>query len=61
MLIIITIIIAVVIVVIITPRAPSLYILPTLGPKAHKHDLLWAIWSPRVSPHTPVKEPYHSL
>ena len=30
------------------PRAPSIWIMPTLGPKVYKHDLLWAIWSPRV-------------
>ena len=29
------------------PRAPSTKTLPTLGPKIHKYDLLWAIWSPR--------------
>ena len=28
-------------------RAPSIGIVPTLGPKVHKYDLLWAIGSPR--------------
>ena len=30
------------------PRAPSIKIIPTLGPGVYKYDLLWAIWSPRV-------------
>ena len=30
------------------PRAPSMSTLPTLGPKVHKYDVLWAVWSPRV-------------
>ena len=32
----------------IFPRAPSIYILPTFGPKVYRYDLLWAIWSPRA-------------
>ena len=28
-------------------KAPSTQLVPTLGPKVHKYDLLWAIWSPR--------------
>ena len=31
------------------PRAPSMQMVPTLGPKVYKWDLLWAIWSPRVT------------
>ena len=31
--------------------AASMYIIPTLGPKVHNHDLLWAIWSPRADRH----------
>ena len=29
------------------PRVPSMQIIPTLGPKVYKYDLLWAVWSPR--------------
>ena len=29
------------------PGAPCLLIIPTLGPKVYRHDLHWAIWSPR--------------
>ena len=29
------------------PGAASIEIIPTLGPKVCKYDLLWAIWSPR--------------
>ena len=31
------------------PKAPSIQLIPTLGPKVYKYDLFWAIWSPRVS------------
>ena len=29
--------------------AASIYIIPTLGPKVCRYDLLWAIWSPNKS------------
>ena len=29
----------------INPRAPSIPILPSVGPEVYKHDLRWAIWS----------------
>ena len=31
---------------------PSLYILPALGPRVSKQDLVWAIWSLRVGEHS---------
>ena len=34
--------------VVIVPRDPSIQIIPTLGPKACKYYLHWAIWIPRV-------------
>ena len=33
----------------VNPGAPSIYIVPTLGPKAYKCDLLWALWRGRRS------------
>ena len=30
------------------PKAPSIQIIPTLGPKVYTYDLLWAISGPRV-------------
>ena len=29
------------------PRAPSMWIIPILGPKVYTSDPIWAIWSPR--------------
>ena len=29
-------------------QSSGTYTIPTLGPKVHKFDLLWATWSPRV-------------
>ena len=36
-------------VMVVNGRAPTIYIIPPLGPKVYKYDLLWAIWSPRGS------------